>query len=488
MKKIIYSLAIIATGLCSSAAIGQTIPNGDFETWESVSRDTLTDWKGTIGVQKITGKGGVGFAAKVVTTTQSDIASLVSGNISCVSNCSGQVKGVGIPLDGKTGLITIKADFASSQNGAVVAMAFFDKDGVVMDGGVSGYYVAPLSASQTFTTSTVSVFITSATPTFGTVTVPTGAVEVILAFFPEASDPNKLNSKTIGSYVSVDNLSVLVGGKALTIPNAGFENWTNINTDKATGWTSSETYMTGSLFKSNESNTGATAAKIVTGSFVGNIQTGVLSLGSVQYGANQGDEKYFPVFALSKVPSFLKFSSKYVPAIGVSDSAAVEVILTKKVLGVTTKVGSGYKLIAPSPSYTSVQLPITLYPGETAADSAIIIFTSSRGKGTVNRGLGSTLWVDDVSFSDGTDAIAVDYLTNNVVVAPNPSNGFVQISNLTNTLVSVKIRDASSKLVASQLLIENQKSNIDLSNLPKGLYFVEIKSGVAVSIKKLIVE
>lgn len=488
MKKNLLTLSALLTLCIGTQAIAQTIPNGDLETWTSTTRDTLVNWKGTIGVEKIVGKDGNGSAVKIVTTSNTDIASLVSGNISCITGCSGDVKGVGVPLNSASGILSIKADFASSQNGAVAAVAFFDANGTLMPGGVNGYYVAPLSAGPTFASSTVSVFITSATPTFGTVSVPAGAVQVIIAFFPEATDPSKSSSKTVGSYISIDNLVVKAGLTTLAVPNADFEQWTTINTDKATGWNSSETYMLGSLTKSNQSNAGSAAAKITTASFVGNIQTGVLSLGSVQYGILPADTKYFPEFKINKIPNALNFSSKYVASAGINDTAAVEIILTRNVGNVTTKVGSGYGLIAPSANFKAIKVPIAMFQNETVADSAIVLFYSSRGKGSVDRGLGSVLWVDDVSFGFTTVGINDEMLLQQVVLSPNPAKETVVISNHSNQPVTVTLKNISGQALYTYSISEFDKYNLNTAGLGKGIYLVEISNSLSVSNQKLVIE
>lgn len=481
MKKNILKLAYIFSLAFCTEAISQTIPNNGFESWTTTSRDTLVGWKGTIGIQKITGSGNTGSAVKLVTTSKSDVASLVSGNISCISSCSGQVKGTGIPLNGATGNLTINADFASSQNGAVAAVAFFDVDGVVIPGGVNGYYIGSIAANGTFSKSTISAFLISLPFNFGPLIIPANAKEVIIAFFPEAADPTKTDNKTVGSYVSIDNLVVKAGLTTLTVPNSNFEQWTTINTDFANGWVSSETYMIGSLQKSLLSNSGANSAQITTGNLFGEVQSGVLSLGNVIWGATSAEDKYLPSFKINSIPNSLNFSSKYTPAIGVNDTAAVEIILTKRNGSVTKKVGSGYGYITSSNSFNLQDIPISLLPTETAADSAIVIFYSSRGKGNVNRATGSQLLIDDVSFDYTTVGIDDD-LSNNLSISPNPSTGLVKVIGAN----SVMIQNILGEIVLSKETSLNEVLN--LSNLPKGVYLIQTSLNGKTDTKKLVLQ
>ena len=281
---------------------------------------------------------------------------------------------------------------------------------------------------------------------------------------------------------------VKAGLTTLAVPNADFEQWTTINTDKATGWNSSETYMLGSLTKSNQSNAGSAAAKITTASFVGNIQTGVLSLGSVQYGILPADTKYFPEFKINKIPTALNFSSKYVASAGINDTAAVEIILTRNVGNVTTKVGSGYGLIAPSANFKTIQVPIAMFQNETVADSAIVLFYSSRGKGSVDRGLGSALWVDDVSFDFTTVGINNEMLLQQVILSPNPAKETVVISNHSNQPVTVTLKNISGQALYTYSISEFDKYNLNTAGLGKGIYLVEISNSLSVSNQKLVIE
>jgi hypothetical protein len=489
MKRTFQKISIAIAMFSCSQLFAQSIPNGDFETWTITTRDTLVDWKGSLGVKKILGKGGVGAAVSVVTTTKSDIASIISGNISCIGSCTGQIKGTGIPITSHVGILSIIGDFASSQNGAVVAVAFFDANNDLLPGGVDGYYVAPIAAGPAGTSLTIQTFITSsAMPSFGNVTIPADATQIIVAFFPEATDPKNVNSKTIGSYVSVDNLIVGVGLTPLATKNASFEQWQSINTDMATSWQSSETYMAGSLAKASVFNNGAASAKLMTGTFVGNVQTGVLSLGSVQYGLTAVDDKYSPTFKIDAVPTAIRFSSKYVPAIGVNDTAAVEIILTKRLGNVTTKVGGGYGYILPANSFEAQRVEVNLNPTETTADSAIVQFYSSRGKGAVNRAAGAALWVDDVAFE--YPALGLNQVDNNpkLLCYPNPAKQTITLGNQTLHPVLVRIKDLTGMLILETSVEALQQTVLGIADLHKGLYVVSFENEDQSITQKLIIE
>jgi hypothetical protein len=486
MNQYLQKLSLVIAVFSCSQLFAQSIPNGDFENWTTTTRDTLVDWKGSLGVKKIVGKGGLGSAVSVVTTTKSDIASIISGTISCIGSCSGQIKGTGIPITSHVGILSIIGDFASSQNGAVAAVAFFDANNDLLPGGVDGYYVAPISAGPVGKSLTIQSFITSSIPTFGNVTVPADATQIIVAFFPEATDPKKVNSKTIGSYVSVDNLIVGVGLTPFATKNAGFEQWQAINTDLPTSWQSSETYMAGSLTKANEFNNGAASAKLSTGTFVGNVQSGVLSLGAVQYGITAADDKYSPTFKINTVPTAITFASKYVPTLGINDSAAVEIILTKRVGNETTKVGGGYGYILPTHNFEEQRVAVSLNQNETTADSAIVQFYSSRGKGSVNRAAGAALWVDDVAFEYPTLGLTY-HDDQKLLLYPNPAQTAVTLSNQTEHHVLVTIRSVTGNVLYEHTVEALHEKYMNISDLNQGVYVVSIANKDACLIQKLIV-
>ncbi len=75
----------------------------------------------------------------------------------------------------------------------------------------------------------------------------------------------------------------------------------------------------------------------------------------------------------------------------------------------------------------------------------------------------------------------------NLTISPNPSNGIFNISN-TNLiqLSKIKIFDTNAKLIKELSFLENQTNiALDLTNLSKGLYFVELSNDNDKSVKKI---
>lgn len=75
----------------------------------------------------------------------------------------------------------------------------------------------------------------------------------------------------------------------------------------------------------------------------------------------------------------------------------------------------------------------------------------------------------------------------NLTISPNPSNGIFNISN-TNLiqLSKIKIFDTNAKLIKELTILENQTNiALDLTNLSKGLYFVEFSNDNDKTVKKI---
>ncbi len=71
-------------------------------------------------------------------------------------------------------------------------------------------------------------------------------------------------------------------------------------------------------------------------------------------------------------------------------------------------------------------------------------------------------------------------------VSPNPSAGmfFIDSENLVNASLSVK--DISGKVVYSEKNVNGTSTNLNLSHLSSGMYFLEIRSAKGISIKKIV--
>lgn len=472
MKSNILKSFALTLGLGTASLLqAQTIPNADFESWKTTTRDSLTSWKATLGLKKVTGV--TGFAGRVETLSSSDIASLVAGNISCITGCTGNIPAKGIPIS-TSGAFNISFSYRSSAGGQtpVIAVAFIGADGNVIGGSAGVYFATLNSGVNTFTAKSITSLIVTSPLSYIT-SVPSTAKEILVGFFPEIPTSG---AKTVGSFLEVDDLAITIGGSSITVPNNAFENWISSTTNLPNGWNTSENYLKGSVDKGIPGSNSNTALQLKTGTLLSAITSGSATLGNIVYDQSGNVVKYVPSFKVNAKPTTINFDYKYISANN-KDTAYVEVVLTKNKAGVATKVGGTYVLLPAQSSYKTVSVPVVFYSGETSADSAIIEFNSSKGVvGTINKAVGSTLTVDNVSFT--YDAlIGIDNLEANtgLHLYPNPSTGNIQIDNIKNEDFTVSIINPNGKLVKSFVLSSLSSKNVDLSNLNKGLYIVKFE-------------
>jgi hypothetical protein len=78
---------------------------------------------------------------------------------------------------------------------------------------------------------------------------------------------------------------------------------------------------------------------------------------------------------------------------------------------------------------------------------------------------------------------------NEFSVYPNPNNGSFFIENLGNsTAATVSVTDVQGKVVYTTSFNTNNRININMSNLEKGMYMVTVKSENGVQIENIIVQ
>jgi hypothetical protein len=97
----------------------------------------------------------------------------------------------------------------------------------------------------------------------------------------------------------------------------------------------------------------------------------------------------------------------------------------------------------------------------------------------------------------GEYAIAFAYVLNNAVeeneneisvtVYPNPSKGVLNIPMSKFGDVQVKIYNVFGKCIY-QHIYTSSNQQIDLSSQPNGIYFVQIKTGQGLAVKKIIIQ
>jgi hypothetical protein len=78
-----------------------------------------------------------------------------------------------------------------------------------------------------------------------------------------------------------------------------------------------------------------------------------------------------------------------------------------------------------------------------------------------------------------------DFATNSVIMYPNPARGVVNFTSTSNADLDVAVYDLLGKEV---LRADAVQSQLNISSLNPGMYFVNMTQGTTVSTKKLLVK
>lgn len=231
-----------------------------------------------------------------------------------------------------------------------------------------------------------------------------------------------------------------------------------------------------SCWKTDTSHGGLYAARVRSQQFVSYFIPGFIGTGDIDISA----QTLYLGRPYTSQPNSFSAWYKYAPA--GSDSAKFEVIFTKYDALNLVSVPIGYgssTILSATPSWTNVQFNIT-WDTIAAPDTVIIIAASSGGYDMANflasvGQPGSKLWVDDMMLNAGFVGTDEEVINNHVTIYPNPSSDYVNIS--TTDLAAdlyVFLYDMNGKQVMSKQMNGNN-SQLDISNLPNGVYGVVIQ-------------
>ena len=93
--------------------------------------------------------------------------------------------------------------------------------------------------------------------------------------------------------------------------------------------------------------------------------------------------------------------------------------------------------------------------------------------------------LSEFSITANADTASVDdFFANSVKLHPNPANGVVRFSTVTNEALEVSVYDLLGKQVIPARTVQ---SELNISSLNPGMYFVNMKQGTSVATKKLLV-
>ena len=111
-------------------------------------------------------------------------------------------------------------------------------------------------------------------------------------------------------------------------------------------------------------------------------------------------------------------------------------------------------------------------------DSCIIILSASQANGAPTAA-NSYLYVDGLNFTGIVANVSHNTSTMDLVIFPNPTSDKLNIdlSVLNNKKATIKIVDVTGKEIRSiEIQSVNEKTQLDISDLPKGNYILKVIS------------
>jgi hypothetical protein len=298
--------------------------------------------------------------------------------------------------------------------------------------------------------------------------------------------------------------------QAQTIPNLNLENWAIRNgVDAPTNWQTTDddfaayfgvpsgTFNFGTVTKSTDKHGGTYAAKLTTttvtiaglgsatlpGELILGNATGVFAYEDIAIGG----------LPLAARPTQMQCFYKLTGATATADSALAQVYLTKSTNGEPLIIGIGSQYLTAAASYTSLTLPITYSPSSTATPDSVHIVFSSGTAGTITPG--TALFVDDITLAGVNLATRADAdVQAKLTVSPNPSTGgrFQLYAPEAPALASASltVSDMMGRTVAQQpaLAAPSPTRDLNLSNLPTGLYLLRLDTKQGTVVRQLTIK
>lgn len=272
------------------------------------------------------------------------------------------------------------------------------------------------------------------------------------------------------------------------IPNAGFENWTAVNTYSVpNGWgTLNNTYTVQTATQGTPGSPGTSYLKLTSKTNGSSVVNGIAVSGVLDSMTMQPKSG----FAFNQRPANL--TGKWQHMIYGSSQGSVMVTLTRwdAGMGMRMPVASGsVTLSGMAMSWANFTIPLTYADGNNP-DSCIIVLKASGSAPTNN----DYLWVDNLAFSGVVTGLATQTAAlTQVNVFPNPTSDDIQVklNVATEQTVRIELVDVTGKLMVSKDLgtINGESTQtLNTKGLSKGTYLVKLIADSSTETKKIIIE
>ncbi|MFI5203752.1 MAG: T9SS type A sorting domain-containing protein [Flavobacteriales bacterium] len=267
------------------------------------------------------------------------------------------------------------------------------------------------------------------------------------------------------------------------ITNAGFENWTTVGSYmEPNGWYTTNSYATGSFHPVTRdtshfpSTVGNYSIRIENNPSLLPVEE---ALGTSVSGTSMSPVPSFPI---TGHPTSLTGYYKFLPQNG--DTMSIFIVLFNN----TTIVATGaFQTTAAAPNWTSFNFPISAYA---TANNAKIYMAAYNVSGAPPQYVpygNSVLYVDNLNFDILINSVpAIDNIANPIYVYPNPSSGIFTIQSEKEIGQISVVNLAGEKVYQSQT--DDSEFRVDLSDKPKGIYFINVVTDAGSFSKKIILD
>lgn len=272
---------------------------------------------------------------------------------------------------------------------------------------------------------------------------------------------------------------------AQTIPNSGFENWSNPNGyNVPTNWsTLNDMTSTAGIYTATRGGSSSDYyLKLVSQNVPGmGVMPGIAASGVLD------ENTLLPVsgFAFAQRPTSFNGKWQYMGN-SASDIGYIKVYLTKWNSGMSMRDTIGYAtqdLGGMVMSWANFSIPF-FYNNSDNPDSCIIVMSCSG----MNPEANSYLYVDNLYFTGLVAGIENSEITGIFKVYPNPSSEtlVVDLSGLKSSVITFEIIDILGKVVWSKQADETLLQNISISQLPSGNYSLQIQTQKGIVTQKIV--
>lgn len=275
---------------------------------------------------------------------------------------------------------------------------------------------------------------------------------------------------TVGSWVRIDNVQLKNAGvPTSTIINHSFEQWDAPMLENPDNWfTTNEFFFDFStlVVKTTDAHSGNYAIELNSDLYPNGqmVMTSSISVGTLDFQAPN-------TFSIPYNATPTQFSGYY----KTNATSTIDSSLQLAFYQGSTLLEYQQFSFTPQANYTLFTIPLNLTG---TPDRVAFAIGSSSEPGTFLR-------IDDLVFSGGD--VGIDEITtNDYSIYPNPATSQLIILSKNTSLSDFEIIDASGKILRTGK-INGLYTQVDVSDIASGSYFIQLKGNQAVDIQKLII-